>query len=57
VNPLHTLHVAYRLFRRKLHVRLVASMRKKRLAVRVDAPSRFDERSSMDRFRRESSHR
>jgi hypothetical protein len=47
----------YRLARRKLHVRLVSSMRKKRrafLAMRVDKPPRFDERNSVDRFRREN---
>ena len=67
MNVLHQVLVAYRLARRKLHVRLVRSMHarfmrrraknKAFLAMRVDVPPRFDERSTIDRFRRESGNR
>lgn len=47
----------YRWFRRWLHRRLVASMRKPyqpRIYVDKKPEIQFDERSSIDRFRRES---
>lgn len=67
MNLLHQVLVAYRLARRKLHVHLVRGFTAKRLAdrksrraflsMRVDVPPRFDERSTIDRFRRESGNR
>lgn len=57
MNILHRAHVLYRFHRRALHRRLVASMRAKPYSPRiyVGKPEvEFDERSSIDRFRRET---
>lgn len=59
MNLIHQVHVAYRLARRKLHVRLVRSFTARRmkrqrefLGMRVDQAPRFDERSTIDQFKR-----
>jgi hypothetical protein len=57
VNLFHTARVLYRCQRRALHRRLVASMRRKGPFIRVHEKPCFDERSSIDRFRRESGTR
>lgn len=51
-----TLRAHYRLFRLRLHRRLVVAARKRQRAFLVSKQEakRFDERSTMDRFRREN---
>jgi hypothetical protein len=59
VNPLHQIRVLYRHHRRRLHVRLVRSMQAKpyRPRIYINEAPRFDERSTIARFRRESGQR
>jgi hypothetical protein len=59
MNLLHQVRISYRLFRRKVHVRLVRSMQAKpyRPRIYIDKAPRFDDRATIDRFRRESGQR
>lgn len=57
MNVFHLVHVAYRAFRRRVRRRLAIAERRrirKLLAIRIKPDPRFDDRSTIDRFRRES---